>query len=231
MYNDDIFCSETYRINKAIKKVNKHGFNLPVAIGWKRFLLYKLKSERKIDSNINNLTQENLEEVFEEEDLKNYQALYMKYLDSVVLNVLETIDLDKLEDAVSTEDSQAAIYTESFRQNGFFQYLKENIWNIDMKTSEEEIFNEMLLNWYDLDESGRRMYRKLGRAAIKRLPFRGNCKIKSDYRITNFMDIDIGWNSDEEWIIGNDSDIKKEPSSDVEGSQESYKSYDSNTFL
>lgn len=198
---DNIFYIETNRINKAIKKVNKHGFNLPKAINWDHFLFLKLKDDNKIDINTQKLSDENLNDILTEKEHKEYQTLYLKYLDSIVLRVLDTFDIDKLEKAVCIEDSKSVIYTEPFRKNGFFCFLKERIWKVDLKESEETIFNKLLLDWYDLDEIERNLYRKFGKSAVKKLPKKTAYRIKSTYFIKNYMDIDLGWDSEEEWIL------------------------------
>ncbi|EQB61311.1 hypothetical protein NAPIS_ORF01123 [Vairimorpha apis BRL 01] len=80
----------------------------------------------------------------------------------------------------------------------FSLFIKDNIWKVDLNKSTNEILFELLLKWNDLDEDTYEIYHRLSYFIIKKY----NAKqFYSKHFIENYMDIDLGWNSDEEWVM------------------------------
>lgn len=182
----------------TIKKWNKYGYNFPFPKSWKFYFKEALKKDftnfpsKTFD---NNETNENFINKYQ---LKIYLRNYYNYLNEFLKKAFSKIDYEKIKKKCLWDSANDFCHTLEYRKMPFSLFIKDNIWKVDLNKSTNEILFELLLKWNDLDEDTYEIYHRLSYFIIKKY----NAKqFYSKHFIENYMDIDLGWNSDEEWVM------------------------------
>ncbi|WUR02538.1 uncharacterized protein VNE69_02065 [Vairimorpha necatrix] len=186
---DTIFYHERFRINKIIKKLNQKGNKIPLIKKFKEFFIESLLKDKIIKNKKNYKNFKNYEK---------YYKSYIKYIDETACYLIE--NYEDCEEDIEEINAEKMLDKFKFRSNGFFQYIKYSILDMDLSKPEDEIFNICLLEWYDMSEKERKMYRKLGSKKHKFYKGLPDDMRKAGHIIDNINDLDIEWDSQEEWI-------------------------------
>lgn len=181
-----MFSHETDRINYVIKKLNQNNLNVPLVKTWSEFYAEVLEDKQQ---EIGDTT----------EFIKKTEKEYLKYIKDRMLFLIQ--NYNDCAEEISEINSEIILDTFRFRCNGFMEFIKHSIWNMDLNLDADHILNILILEWYDMNENERKKFRKLGIKKFKAFyKNKGRTLRQDDHLIENIFDLNYQWDSEEEWV-------------------------------